>query len=231
MAYKKKKNRSSKILIAILLVAIIALASTAVAYVVINQTAANQAVRGLHVGDVFTYNITGKSILFTSDAVSPAYLTQFNETDYYQVSITSVNGPSIGFSTLWQFKNGTALNGTETINLETGVNTGDFWAIYLPNLQVNAPLNPKANNGLIVNSTSTQTFADSTRTINNWSTDNVLVDSSDPTGSTQQDNFLGVSFDKETGMLISITNVQQFNNPGYNVLILWQLTNSTVWNV
>jgi len=78
-------------------------------------------------------------------------------------------------------QNGTALNGTETINLETGVNTGDFWAIYLPNLQVNAPLNPKANNGLIVNSTSTQTFADSTRTINNWSTDNVLVDSSDPT--------------------------------------------------
>ncbi len=230
MAYTKKKNRSSKILIAILLVAIIAIASTAIAYVVI-QTSSNQTARGLHVGDVFTYNITADSILFTSDAVTPAYLSQYNDTDYYQVSITSVSGSSIGFDTLWKFTNGTALNNPESINLETGTNTGDFWAMYLPNLKVNAPLTPKGDNGLIVNSTSTQTYSDSIRTTNNWSTENVLVDSSDPTGSTQQDNFIGVSFDKQTGMLTSLTNVQQYNNPGYNILILWQLTNSTVWKV
>ena len=52
-----------------------------------------------------------------------------------------------------------------------------------------------------------------------WSIDNVLTDSSDPTGSTQQDNFIGVYFDKQTGMLTQLTNLQQYNNPRYNVLI------------
>jgi len=230
MAYKKKKNTSTKLLTGIILVAIIAIASTAIVYIV-TQTPSKQTIQGVHVGDVFTYNITADSNLITSDAVTPAYLTQYNSTDYYQVSITGVNGSLVWFDTLWQFTNGTALKNPGWINLATGANSGGFWAIYPSNLKVNDLLSPKGNDKLIVNSTSTQTYATSTRTTNNWSTDNVLTDSSDPTGSTQQDNFIAVTFDKQTGMLTSLTNVQQYNNPGYNILILWQLTNATVWKV
>ena len=109
--------------------------------------------------------------------------------------------------------------------------SGNFWAIYLPNLNKNNPLNPKADNGLIVNSTSTETFADSTRTTNTWSTDNVLYDSNDPTGSSQEDNFISVDFDRQTGILIDLINLEQFNNPQYDILTTWTLTNSTVWTV
>ena len=161
MGYKRGKKRSTKILIGLLLVSIIALASIAIAYVVINAYA-SQKPRGLHVGDVFTYNITASSYLITQDAVSPAYLAEYNMTDYYQVSITSVNGASIGFNTLWKFTNGTSVADTESINLDTGSSTGGFWAIYLPGLNEGNQLNPQANNGLIVNSTSTQTYATST---------------------------------------------------------------------
>ena len=230
MAYKRGKKRSTKIITGVLLVAIIALASTVVAYVVINAYASLKP-RGLHVGDVFTYNITGSYYLVTQDAVAPANIAEYNMTDFYQVSITSVNGAKIGFDTLWKFTNGTSVTDTESVNLNTGVTTGGFWAIYLPGLAEGAQLNPQTSNGLIVNSTSTQTYATSTRTTNNWSTQNVLTDPSDPTGSTQQQNYISVSFDQSTGMLTTLTNLQQFNNPGYNILILWKLTNSTVWKV
>jgi len=230
MAHRRKKKGIPKILISLLLIAIIALAITAATYVVVNMYN-SQKPRGLHVGDVFTYNMTASSYLITQDAVTPAYLVQYNMTDYYQVSITSVKGDTIGFNTLWQFNNGTAVTDSESINLDTGVSTGGFWAIYLPGLNEGALLNPQANNGLIVNSTSTQTYATSTRTTNNWSTQNILTNANDPTGSTQQDNFWTVNFDEATGMLTSLTNVQEYNNPGLNIAIVWQLTNSTVWQV
>ena len=64
---------------------------------------------GVNVGDTFTYKLTGDSILFSSDASTPAYLSEYNETNYYQVIITGVNGSVVSFDTIWQFTNGTAI--------------------------------------------------------------------------------------------------------------------------
>jgi len=222
---------STKLFMGIILVAIIAIASTAIVYIV-TQTPSKQTIQGVHVGDVFTYKLTGDSALFSSDAVTPAYLSEYNETNYYEVIITGVNGSVVSFNTIWQFTNGTAIQNSDWINLETGDYSGDFWAIYPSNLNVNNQLYPKEDNtALIVNSTGSQPFSTGNRTTNYWSIQNEYGNINDPTGSTTQIKFIEVYFDKQTGMLDDLNSVQKYNNPEYNILITWQLTNSTVWGV
>ena len=85
-----------------------------------------------------------------------------NNTDYYQVIITGISGPVVEFNTVWKFTNGTAILNSEWVNLETGNNSGDFWAIYPSNLNINNLLHPKeTNTALTVNNTYTQTYANS----------------------------------------------------------------------
>jgi hypothetical protein len=187
---------------------------------------------GLSVGDTFTYKLTGVSVLFDQEAVTPAYLSEYNNTHFYQVTITGINGSVVTFDTDWAFNNGSApILTQEWVNVATGANSGDFWAIYPANLTVNDLLSPQGGNGLTVNSTTTQTYADSTRTTNYWSTSTVFTNINDPTENTQQTNIMQVYFDQQTGMLTSLTSIQEYNNPEYNIIITWQLTSTNVWTV
>ncbi len=232
MAFKKKRF-STKVLVAIvLLIIVIPVVTATVVYTAIQSSSSQPTVvAGVNVGDTFTYNITAQSILFSSTAVTPDYLYEFNSTDYYQVTITGVSGSLVTFDTTWKFQNGTEITTPEYVDIATGNNSGDFWAIYPSNLKVNNFLSPKGYDKLIVNSTDTYTYTNSTRPRNWWSIENVFTDTTDPTGSTQQDNFISVYFDKQTGMLTQLTNIQQYNNPQYNVIITWKLTKSSVWDV
>jgi hypothetical protein len=114
-------------------------------------------------------------------------------------------------------------------------NLGDsngFWALYAPNLNVNDLLRPLGgDSNLIVNSSDTQTFASGTRARNNWTTSNIFYNMNDPTMSTAENDYISCWFDKETGILTALTNVQQYNNPQMNLIIIWQMTNSTEWAV
>jgi len=219
-----------KVYIAIfLLVLLVGIAVAAIVYT--TQTSSSPVVPGVTVGDTFTYKLTGASVLGSADAVTPGYLSEYNGTDYYKVTITGINGSVVSFDTVWQFTNGTAVQNSEWVDLSTGADNGDFWAIYASNLNVNNLLRPKGFDTLIVNSTGTQTYTSSTRQRNFWSIENVFTDINDPTGNTQRYDFMGVYFDKQTGMLDTLTNWQEYNNPQYTIIITWQLTNSTVWGV
>jgi hypothetical protein len=228
-----KKPITKKVYVAIVLLVILAIATAAIVYA--TQTFLKSGVTnvkvGVNVGDTFTYKLIGTSDLFSPDAVTPASLSEYNNTDYYQVTITGINGSIVSFDTVWQFTNGTAVQTSEWVDLSTGADNGDFWAIYASNLNVNNLLRSKGFDGLIVNSTDTQTYTSSTRQRNFWSIENVFTDINDPTGNTQQYNYMSVYFDKQTGMLIDLTNWQEYNNPQYTIIISWQLTNSTVWGV
>jgi len=227
-----KKPAHKKMYIAIFLVVILCAATAAIVYATqISKSGANIKV-GVNVGDTFTYKLTGDSILFSSDAATPAYLSEYNETNYYEVIITGVNGSVVSFDTIWQFTNGTTIHNSDWINLETGNYSGDFWAIYPPNLNVNNRLYPKEENtALTVNGTGSKPFSTGNRTTNYWGIEANFTDTNDPTGSTTQVNLLEVYFDKQTGMLDYLDNVQEYSNPEYNLLITWQLTSSTVWGV
>ena len=227
-----KKPSHKKMYSAIFLVVILCAAIAAIIYTTHSPKSETTVKVGVNVGDTFIYKLTGDSVLFDSEAVTPAYLSEYNDTNYYEVNITGVNGFVVSFDTIWQFTNGTAIQNSAWVNLETGNNSGIFWAIYPPNLNVNDPLYPEeSNTELVVNSTGSQPFSTGNRTTNYWFTENQLSSVNDPTGNTKVDNYIEVYFDKQTGMLDDLTNVQQYNNPLYNILITWQLTSSTVWGV
>jgi hypothetical protein len=229
----KKKSSNTKIYIAIFLLAVLIVAAAALIYIVQTSNAQpTTATVGVNVGDTFTYKLTGDSILFSPDATTPASLSEYNDTDYYQVTITGINGTLVTFNTVWQFTNGTVVRNSDWINLTDGTNNGDFWAIYPSNLNVNNRLYPKETDSTLkVNSTTTYAYSNSTRERNYWTIANQFTDVNDPTGNTVQMNYEFIDFDRQTGMLTSLTNIQEYNNPEYNIEIIWQLTNSTVWAI
>jgi hypothetical protein len=236
----KKKGLSTKSIVAIVLVAVLCISVAAVVYAaeVSNKSSSNKlVVPGIQVGDTFYYNITGESILFTAgsdpDAEYPGF-TDLNNTNYYEVTVTGINGSVVSLDTDWVFDNGTSVPQTQTIDVangQLGDSTG-FWGLYAPNLNVGNKLCPDGgDNGITVNATDTRTYTDSTRARNYWTLQTLFYNVNDPTDSTQQNNFIGVYFDKTTGIMITMTNVQEYNNPQMNLIITWQLTNSSEWVV
>jgi len=224
---------SKKVYIAIFLL-IVLIVATVVAIIYATQFASvTQVVPGVHAGDTFTYTLQGISNLIGLDAVEPAGFSQYNDTDYYKITITDVNGSSVSMDTLWRFTNKTIVTGAQTIDLANGMETNQygFWAIYVSNLNVNNLLRPKGYGGLIVNSTNTRAYANSNRQTNFWSIDNEFYDTTDPTSSTWCYDSTGVNFDKETGMLTNLVNIQQYNKPQMTLVITWKLVGSSVWDV
>ena len=231
MAFKRKSS-SKKIYIAVILL-IILISATAVVIYVVEYPPAKAVTVGVKAGDSFIYNITSTSTLIGLDAVEPPGFFQYNLTDYYKITITGINGTNVSLETIWHFKNGTDVTGEQQIDVANGKKSDDngFWAIYPADLNVGDLLRPTGFDGLKVNRTDTKVFADSARWANFWFIDNQFYDVNDPTQSTQRYDYTGVTFDKATGMLVTLTNYQEYNNPAMKETITWNLANSSVWVV
>ena len=197
------------------------------------QSPVELASSALSVGDSFTYKLAGYSVLGSQDAVTPAEFMQYNDTDYYQVNVTSISGDQVSLETVWQFRNDTQIISPQVIDLSTGASAdpNGFTYLYSPNLKVTQPLYPKESSGQIVNSTSTTKFALSTRATNYWSIEDEYINTADKTGNTFRNDFVGVSFDSSTGMLDKLTRIEFFTNPAIELTITWQLASSSVWAV
>lgn len=230
MAIPRKKS-NKKVYIVIFLIVILIAATAAVIYAM--QPGPVKAKVGVHVGDSFTYGITGTSTLQSLDAVESPGFSQYNQTDYFKITITGISGTSVSFDTLWRFKNGTEIPGKQTVDLSNGNKTdaNGFWAIYASNLNVGNLLRPTGFDGLTVNLTDTKAYADSTRQRNFWFIENQFFDVNDPTHNTLRDDYTGVYFDKQTGMLTSLNSITYYNNPLKTEVISWTLVSSTVWAV
>jgi len=229
-----KKAISKKMSIAIIFLAIIVIATAAIVYAAqISSNKTEEVKVGVHIGDTFTYKLTGSSVLFSADAVTPDYLSIYNDTDYYTLTITGISGTQVSLNTIWKLINGTQFASSQSIDIANG-NTTDkngFWALYPSNLNVNDLLSPKGFDQLTVNATDNKSYANSTRATNFWQIDHEFTDQNDPTGNTRRDEYDGVYFDRQTGMLVTLTNRQSYSNPIYNIIITWELTSSNVWAV
>jgi hypothetical protein len=157
----------------------------------------------------------------------------YNNTEYYNVTITAIKGSQVTLETNWQFKNGTQVTSPQVIDLSTGATAelAEFSYLYPSNLTVNDKLYPQENSRLTVNSTSTQEFTHTIREIDFWQTEDQFMDTSDQTGNTMRYDYIGVNFDKQSGMLVSLTRVEFFTNPEIQLTITWKLTSSNVWTV
>jgi len=234
MAPRRKLHIKRNTVIAIAVIAAILISTVAAVFTQIpRQSSETTNKTGLNVGNTFTYNLTGSADLGTPDVTIPEELYQYNDTEYYRVTVTSINGTQVLLSTTWQFDNGTQITRPQIIDLSTGdrADANGFWAVYYSNLNVKDLLHPNGNDGLIVNSSATQTFGNASRIINSWSTESQFLNASDTSGNTMRDVYVGVNFDKQTGMLEKLTHIEFYTNPEIEMIITWQLTSSNVWNI
>ena len=232
MPHRKRSHLKRNVEVAVAATLILVIAVAAAMYYASNQK--NQAsIAALKVGDTFTYNLTGSSVLGDPNATTPQELLQYNDTDHYQVTVTSISGTQVTLTCLWQFTNGTQISSQQIIDLSNGAcsDATGFSYLYPANLNVNDLLYPGETSGLIVNSTTTQTFANATRTANCWSVETEAVNTGDQTMNTMRSDYMAVYFDKQTGMLDKLTRIDFFTNPEIEIIITWQLTSSNVWAV
>jgi len=200
MPRRKHQYLTRKIGIAITVIMIILIAAVATFYFGMNSQKTQTSVENptLNVGDTFTYKLVGSSILGSADVVTPEEFMQYNNTDYYQVNVIGINGSQVSLETRWQFKNGTQITSPQIIDLSTGASATPTGFVYLypSNLNVTNQLYPEGTNGLVVNSTSAQKFANSTRATNYWSITNQFIDTNYKTGNTMRTELIAVYFDK-----------------------------------
>jgi hypothetical protein len=230
MAIPRKRSKK-KLYITLFLLFLLIVSVAAVAYAAWPR--APVATLGVHVGDSFTYSITGSVSFQSLDATMTPGFEVYNQTDYYRVIITGITGTNVTMDTVWRFKNGSQVDQPLTIDLSNGKQNKDngFWAIYSSNLNVGDLVRPNGFDKQRVNATSPQKYADSTRQRNMWFIENQFEDTRDPTHSTLMDVFNQIYFDKQTGMLDTLNSISSYNNPLKTEAITWKLISCTVWNV
>ncbi len=227
-----RKKISNKVYAAIALMIIILGAAIAVfAYQNFFSTPKKEYSPGINVGDTFTYSIKGYSELLDENSSTPEKFYDFNKTDYYRVTITAVSDPIVNFTTSWRFSNGTQISGAHYINVETGDNDEEFWAIYAANLTVGSLVRPTGIDGAIVNSTDIESFASGDREYNLMQLQSQFTNLDDPTYSTMYMDYIYVHFDTKTGMLIELSEIKIYNDPSLILRLVWKLVDTNVWTV
>ncbi len=193
-------------------------------------TETKTAKSGLKVGDYFTYSMTGVSELGGPNVTTPANFYDVNMTDYYKVTITAVENPVVSFDTVLRFKNGTQIDRSGQVNIETGISQ-EFWAIYEANLTIGKPTRSAVTSGAIVNMTESSSYKDGNRTTNILQMQGQFYDSADPTYTKTYLDYTYVHFDSQTGMLVELKNRKIYTDPQIILTVEWKLVDSNVWAI
>jgi hypothetical protein len=215
---------SKKTAIAILLLASLCFMMIATVYA---QTQPSTLTPGVKTGDTFTYSVKA---LWNSDDPNAAMgddVRQMNMTDYFKVEVTGISGAQVTLHTIWRFTNGTEVTGDTTRDLDTGLpvsGTSIFWGIYGGNLNVEDRIHPMGIDQLTVNNTQTKNCLNYQREINTFTIMGQFA-ASDNSSRTFSDDMV-VQFDKQTGMMVALHDLQYYTNPEYTETIIWQITDS-----
>ncbi|MCW4044330.1 MAG: hypothetical protein NWE94_02285 [Candidatus Bathyarchaeota archaeon] len=187
---------------------------------------AQTRIPGVYQGNTFTYDVSAVWSSTDPSAVVPAELLSINQTEYYRVTIAAVSGAEITTQTVWHFYNGTETTSIGTINVETGVTNGGFWAIVAGNLGVNDRLHPSGPNYITVNATVMREYLGGSRETNHLI---LTLEGSDSGGDYIE--HVDYYFDKQTGMLVQLSDAKVYSNPTVTITRLWKIKESNVWVV
>ena len=221
---------TNRLHVAIAITAIVCIIAFA-ASILIEHQPAIMAVAGVAEGDTFTYSIRGYAIKIDDNATIPESTSLLNNTEWYKVIITDVNGSQVYFSSTWRFLNGTEIQATGKVDIETGIgNSQDFWAIYASDLGVNDLTRPLRPSGHIINATETRTYKDGERETNYVDfPERLRYDADDPTRTITE--YISVYFDRQTGILVELRNSQVYSYPEVLLVLEWKIIDSTVWDI
>jgi len=192
-------------------------------------TQPTQMVAGVKVGDVFTYELEGLWEPNDPNATISDTILQLNMTEWYRVTITNVSDPEILIHTVWRFKNGTEIEGEGKVDIETGISSGGFYAIYAANLKAGESTHPMGFDQVTINSTVIREYPGGTRETNRLILAAQFYNVNDPTR--LYNDYRTIQFDKQTGMMVEFRNQNIYNNPKMTETILWKLRDSNVWTV
>jgi hypothetical protein len=230
VVHMAKKRSRLTLWIAVVLVVVIVLALIVFLGAQFNQARAP----GVKAGDEFTYDIRGSWSSNDPNVTAPASFLQLNMTESYKITVTDVNGSKVSISTSWRFENGTERNTTGYVDIESGTTfpSGGFWPIFAANLKANDILRPSGMELVTINETKTSDYgAGVTRETNVVSQTRELYDADDPTGSTLWNQYVTIQFDRQTGMLVKLSDASVYNNPQLILNNIWTLKESNIWSV
>ena len=221
--------------IAIIVVIILVVASVATFYALQQTPPADntpQYLAGVKAGDTFTYSIKGLAEQYVANETIPESFLQLNQTDYYKVTITNVDGPIVTVSTSWRFLNGTQNDHNETINVATGTDNVDFWGIYAADLTKGSLLRPLgAADGATFNDTESRAYADGNRTTNVLTLNAQFYNLEDPTLSQIYYGNRYLDVDQATGIMVELKEIKIYTDPQIMLTVQWELIDSNVLQV
>ena len=225
-----KKKRSLKLIYLAIAVVIIVI----VAYVIytgVGSQGETVVVPGVRVGDEFTYSINGFFSSNDPNATASDAFMSLNMTEWFKVLVTDVSDQDVTVSTTWRFTNGTVLNATSSINVDTGVPypSNGFYPIYAANLKANDYLRPHGPDRSTINETSNRQYASGARETNRRTITIENYDENDPSRTWIETPT--IYFDKQTGMLVELRDINVYNSPQMTLTVLWKLTDTNVWQV
>jgi hypothetical protein len=233
-----KGTSHKKLYLAIALIVILAVSVASAAIIYSgqhNKPKTSQITIGVSVGQTFTYNLTGVSTLFSSDANPDSQQPGFDSINntMYTVAITGINGTVVNYSTDIMLSNGTSSEASGWVNVSSGATGGNagFWGIYPANLLMGDLVNPADTSGPTVADVGNQTYSTSTRLINYFGVEQNATAISDPTGNTQKEEQTTVYFDQPTGILTYLQDINEYNNPEMTLTVIWQLVDTTAWQI
>jgi hypothetical protein len=184
---------------------------------------------GVVAGNTFTYDLKCYTAVGEDSVTLPPATVEYNNTEWYRVTVTSVAGPKVSFNTTWRFVNGTEINKSGYVNVSSGDDNLVFWAIYPANLTANQLVSPQGTDGNYVNDTVTRNYKSGNRATNLLTLQNEFPDTDNP--SRVFDDYTYVYFDKATGMLVELKDMQVYNDPQAILTYDWTLIDSNVWTV
>jgi hypothetical protein len=225
----RKRSRRVILLLAIALVVVII-----VAFIIFLVSQPIPIVPGVKEGDEFTYDVKGFWSSSDPNATLPENLLQINMTEWYKITVTGVSGAEVSIDTTQRFNNGTELKATSTMNVETGIPypTGGFWPIYAANLRAGDYVRPIGPDRATINETTTRDYgAGGTRETNTISLVLQYYDADDPTYSTTWTEYLNTHFDRQTGMLVELRDINMYTNPQQMTTVVWKIKESNVWTI
>ena len=195
---------------------------------VIRAASAQDIVAGVAPGNEFTYSVTAAYSSNDPNAKMPDNLIDIQATDYYKVTIGNVSGPEIGLHTKWQFTNGTTVETNGSVNIETTDTVGGFWAILPANLTAGDRIHPHYGpDQSTINETVIWTYTNYTRETNHLVLDSAYQNKDNPQSTYTE--HLDTYFDKQTGMLVQLSDVSNYVNPTFTTTITWKLIEQNVW--
>lgn len=223
------KKRSRKILlIGILLFIILILA--VIIYTYLGTQSAQGLVPKVTAGDFFTYEVKGLWSSTDPNATISDSLLQLNMTEWYRVTITDVSGTEVSTHNVWRFTNGTELEENGKVDVETGLYSGGFWAIYAADLRANDRTRVHGIDQSTINQTITRNYgAGGTRETNLLVITSQFSNVEDPSRIYNEN--MTIYFDRQIGNLVELRNERMYNIPEMSETILWKLIDSNVWNV